>query len=446
MNADNPRIVFCTTCKGRTQHLERTIVKNIEDNADYDNCVFVVLDYGSPDHLREFLESLPYFKNGKLVVYGYYDWKGAFRMSHAKNMAHRCGILEGGDALVNMDADNYAAPGFASWIAEQYRKHGLENTFLWSNAKSVIGRARQGLAGRTVISTNLFLKLGGYDEKYADWAPEDEDFKSRAKRLLGNQGIRIEDQFLYVIPHKDGLRFKEYPHAKPDPEKEARSLREIRESDNTVVNFGKFGIGNVYRNFSKVRIPLGPVPTRIFGIGMQKTATTSLNEAFRILGIDSGHWTGPWWAKRIWEEMSAYGRSITLEKHYALSDFPFTIMFRQLDKAYPGSKFILTLRSEQSWIESVRKHWETNRVKFDWDHDCFSHKMHHLVYGRKNFDSEIFLNRYRSHNAEVLEYFRNRPDDLLVMDMGKNAGWHELCLFLHYPIPKVPYPKAFVSN
>src|SRR5580698_1960850 len=178
-------IVFCTTCKGRVHHLARTLPRNMSDNAGYPGCRFVVLDYGDPGELPAYItrHHLGDIASGRLAFYSF-PYTGAFRMAHAKNMAHRCGILEGADILVNMDADNYASPGFAAYIAEEFDKFGTELGFLWSNAKSVIGRARQGLAGRTAVSRNLFWKLGGYDERYIAWAPEDEDFKARARRLL----------------------------------------------------------------------------------------------------------------------------------------------------------------------------------------------------------------------------------------------------------------------
>lgn len=437
-----PRIAFVTTCKGRVQHIERTLPQNIADNADYPNAVFVVLDYNSPDHLLKHLtEKYPdLIANGRLVVYGHYEWSGPFRMAHAKNMAHRCGILEGADILVNMDADNYAAPGFATWIAEQLHAMPLSEFFLWCNAKSVIGRARQGLAGRTVVSKHVFLKVGGFDEKYTHWAPEDEDFKCRVRRL-GYEGEIIPDRFLYVIPHKDGLRFKDYPEAKPDPVSEARALREIREGHNTVVNYGKIGVGKVIRNLIRT-VHIHAVPTRVLGIGMHKTATTSLYRAFKVLDLDAAHFTSPGWAKRIWLEMKEFGRSVTMERHYSLSDLPLTILFEKLDKGYPGSKFILTIRDERKWLKDVQDHWgyDTNIWRASWDEDWFTHKLHTLLYGQKEFNAEIFLARYRLHNKQVIEYFKHRPHDLLVMDMDGGAGWKELCRFLDKPIPDVPYP------
>lgn len=439
------KIVFCTTCKGRAQHVERTLPLHLEHNQHFKDFKVVLLDYNSGDHLLPYLgrNHAHDIDRGRLVVYSTRD-QTSFRMSHAKNMAHRLAIREGADVLVNMDADNWAAPGFARWLDSMFRS-GQE--FLWTNAKSVCGRARQGLAGRIAVSRNLFLEIGGYDERFKVWAPEDEDFKCRVRRLIGEEGERIPDQFLYVIAHKDGLRFKEYPEAKPTPESEAAALKGIREASTTIANFGNFGCGTVYRNFGDAPIELGPVPTRIFGIGTHKTGTTSLHTALKLLGIDSAHWAGPWWAKKVWEEMQALGRSLTLEREYALSDLPFSILYREIDRAYPGSKFILTVRDEDRWLRSIRNHWSPlNPWRKTWDQDCFTHRVHHQLYGRRTFDAEIMLAAYRRHNAEVCEYFKNRPDDLLVMDMDQGAGWHELCTFLKCGRPAESYPRAFVTE
>ena len=67
-----------------------------------------------------------------------------------------------------------------------------------------------------------------------------------------------------------------------------------------------------------------------------------------------------------------------------------------------------------------------------------THKIHKIVYGQKGFDAEVMLRRYRSHNAEVRRWFGK---NLLVVDFTKDAGWHELCGFLHEPLPSVPFPR-----
>jgi hypothetical protein len=180
---------------------------------------------------------------------------------------------------------------------------------------------------------------------------------------------------------------------------------------------------------------------------MHKTATTSLHAALGILGFKSGHWENAHWAKAIWNEMRECGRSKTLERHYALSDLPIPLLFRELDCGYPGSKFILTIRDEGAWLDSVRKHWshDHNPYRASWNGDPFTHRIHREVYGQKGFEEDLFIARYRRHNAEVRDYFKDRPQDLLVMDMSARREWHDLCQFLDKPVPNVPYPKRFIT-
>ena len=435
-------IAFVTTCKNRTQHLEKTLPKNLEDNADFPDCKFIILDYGSRDHLRQYLFSrhAQAIAKGRVVVYSY-QWLDPFRMAHAKNMAHRLGILEGADILVNLDADNYTCPGFAKYIAQQFAQK--KNIFLW--AKMVQGVLPRGISGRIVVTSQAFLKAGGYDEKHDTWGPDDKNFNHRL-RMLGYEAVEIAPHYIDAVRHNDKMRFKEYPHiTKGDYDLDHSHMPE---PDCAVANFGNFGCGVVYRNQSPNPIRLDPLPTRIFGIGMHKTGTTSLHHALEILGFDSAHWNSAHWAKRIWREMNQQGRSPTLEKHYALSDFPITTLFKKLDAGYPGSKFILTLRKEQKWLESVRNHWDATKNPFrsGWDNDPFTNIIHKKVYGKTTFDPYVMIHRYRNHHWDVVEYFENRPSDLLIMNIDEGAGWKELCAFLNVPIPNVPYPKKFVTQ
>ena len=55
---DNPadkylKVSLCTTVMDRLHDLERTLPKNMEDNSDYPNMEYVVLDYNSQDSLEQ---------------------------------------------------------------------------------------------------------------------------------------------------------------------------------------------------------------------------------------------------------------------------------------------------------------------------------------------------------------------------------------------------------
>ena len=437
------KIAFVTTCKGRAAHIQKTLPKNLADNVG-SNSKFILLDYNSQDHLIPYLKSNHSndIASGKLVVYSFMA-PGQFHMTHAKNMAHRLGILEGADILVNLDADNFTGAGFDDYITEQFEF--TPDVFLWSGIVKGQGKRLRGVSGRIVVTKNAFLKAGGYDERYDTWAPDDKDFNARLQKF-GYVPHEINRQYLEAVPHKDGLRFEQYPHAKPVID--TGDEPELVVPDGAIANYGNFGCGTVVKNFSSPPIELKPLPTRIFGIGMHKTATSSLHRAFKILGFDSGHWESGGWARTIWNEMNTTGRSKTLEKHYALSDLPITVLYQRLDKAYPGSKFILTTRNDFQWLQSMESHWSyiRNPFRWEWDFYPFTNILHRYIYGRKDFDATVMLKRYRQHNTEVLQYFKNRPGDLLVLDMEKSHGWPELCQFLGQPIPTVPYPTANKSK
>jgi Sulfotransferase domain/N-terminal domain of galactosyltransferase len=430
----SPRICFATTCKDRTEHLKQTLPRNLAENADYPNAVFVVLGYGDRNGLADYMRSpeiAPHIESGRVVYYNYPDGEG-FQMALAKNLAHRCGILEGADLLVNTDADNYLGQGFARWLAGRFSP----NAFFWTAKTKGVPR---GVSGRIAVTKRQFLCAGGYDEKFSTWSRDDKDFNQRLCRM-GFDPIQIDRYFAQAIDHSDEERFFHYPRTAET----WRTDRQIQANDEsvTVVNWGKFGMGEVYRNFRYKPITLGPLPTRIFGIGMHKTATTSLDEAFKILGIDSAHWLSHDWAQLIWTSMKEFGRSLSLERHYALSDLPISLLYKQLDVAYPGSKFILTTRKEENWLRSIRDHLDPNLHKAwkYWGQHPFPDAIHKALYGRTGFDRETMLARYREHNREVLKYFANRFNDLLVLDMDNGHGWAELCGFLGAPIPNQPYP------
>jgi hypothetical protein len=343
--------------------------------------------------------------------------------------------------LCNLDADNFTGVRFDAYIEEQFRHRS--DVFLWAKMYTQPdGRRPRGISGRIVVTAKAFLRIGGYDERFETWAHDDKDFNQRLCRA-GYEAHEIPEQYLDVVLHKDKMRFRDYPHAKDGP---GEDLNE--EADHIIANYGKIGCGVVYRNFDySTPITLAPIPTRIFGIGMHKTGTTSLHAALRALGFESAHWKNAHWAKAIYEEMTGYGKSWTVEHNYALSDLPIAILYEQLDRAYPGSKFILTLRNEGSWLKSVESHWDhnLNPYRHQWSNDPFSHKVHKIIYGRKSFDALCFLERYRRHNTEVREYFKHRPSDLLVMDMSNGAGWQQLCAFLDRPVPNEPYPKKLIT-
>ena len=169
---------------------------------------------------------------------------------------------------------------------------------------------------------------------------------------------------------------------------------------------------------------------KIFGIGANRTGTTSLTEALKILGFRS---TSDWSHHQEMAKLLIRNRFDFpfLEEIDCIADLPIPSIYPELDREFPGSKFILTLRDVQSWLVSQRRHHaRVHGPVFE----------NALLYGVWRFDAEIFERRYQEHNERAMKYFAERPHDFLVLDICAGEGWDKLCPFLGVPPPDVAFP------
>lgn len=179
---------------------------------------------------------------------------------------------------------------------------------------------------------------------------------------------------------------------------------------------------------------------KIFGIGLSKTGTSSLATALQILGYRVKDYPGI----EVYRpgDLSCIGRSL-LETYDALTDTPIPSFYRELDRAFPGSKFILTIRERDGWLKSCQKQFtEKLAAKQNEAHN----RLFMDLYGTTVFDAAKFSAGYDRFVADVMDYFRARPKDLLVMDITAGEGWEKLCPFLGRDIPDAPFPKANVTS
>ncbi len=173
--------------------------------------------------------------------------------------------------------------------------------------------------------------------------------------------------------------------------------------------------------------------TKVFGIGFQKTGTTSLGKAlevlgYRVHGVILFREPDPAIAEK------ARQRAFEVAEAFdAFQDMPWPLFYREFDQRYPQSKFILTLRSSDDWIRSMVRHFGRRTAP-----------LRASVYGAgcPRGNEARYVERYERHNREVLDYFRDRPDDLLVLNLTEGDGWEKLCPFLNKDIPAAPFPIA----
>jgi hypothetical protein len=184
---------------------------------------------------------------------------------------------------------------------------------------------------------------------------------------------------------------------------------------------------------------------KIFGIGLAKTATSSLGKALDILGYRCIHDPYELLPGFFPEELADFPVAPgVLADHDAFAGVV-GLIFRELDETCPGSRFILTVRDEDRWLKSIRGHLhpKSKATRMDGEIPLQPFVRSRMFNGHLWFEDEFaddYLRAYRDHNRAVMEYFRDRPDDLLVMDVEKGDSWQELCGFLGIDIPDAPFP------
>ena len=200
-----------------------------------------------------------------------------------------------------------------------------------------------------------------------------------------------------------------------------------------------------------------PGGRKIFCIGRNKTGTTSLEAALRTLGFRLGMQRRGELLRRDWGKRD-FTRIIELCRTAdAFQDVPFSFndTYRALDEAFPGSKFILTVRdTPEQWYESVMGFYarlgskgrlptaeEFKALGYRYKGDYWeSEQLNHGVDETTLYDRERYVAAYLAHNNQVAAHFRERPGDLLVLNVAEPAAMEKLCLFLGVPYLGQPMP------
>ncbi len=175
---------------------------------------------------------------------------------------------------------------------------------------------------------------------------------------------------------------------------------------------------------------------RIFGIGLSRTGTKSLHAAAVILGLPAAHYPPLTCAIR-WMDGN-FGPD-TCGPYRLLSDVPVPAYYRDFDRAMPGSRFILTVRDEDAWLDSIEAHYKRSGPSTAGTGHRDLYRI--ATFGTFAFQRERFRDVFRRHNDSVVEYFRDRPGDLLVLDVARDGdAWASLAAFLGAAKPDLPFP------
>ncbi len=212
---------------------------------------------------------------------------------------------------------------------------------------------------------------------------------------------------------------------------------------------------SLYRNPEKRVSTQGEI--KYFCIGRNKTGTTSLQKAFQDLGFVVGDQRE---AERLYDQYYFKGNFQPIIDYAktaeVFQDVPFSCpeTFKHLDRAYRASRFILTVRNNaDQWYQSLTrfhaKHFgngETPSV----------HDLRNATYVRKGFmynvvrihgtpdddpyNKEIMISHYNCYNQSVIDYFKDRPGDLLVINLAEKGAYRRFVDFVGVQSPYSDFP------
>lgn len=175
---------------------------------------------------------------------------------------------------------------------------------------------------------------------------------------------------------------------------------------------------------------------KVFGIGLNKTGTTTLARCLRILGFGKHVSCRGDLLARYREGDLGEVFDVT-DDGETFADWPWPLMYRELFSRYGDrARYILTRRSSaEIWLESLKRHCLRTAV----DGHCRL-----LAYGY-NYPHGLegyHLNFYETHNRQVREFFALQGCGHLLLELSFDSGdgWPELCAFLGRPLPVVPLP------
>lgn len=165
--------------------------------------------------------------------------------------------------------------------------------------------------------------------------------------------------------------------------------------------------------------------SKIFYIGLSRNGTTSTHFLLEKLGLKSAHFVSPL-LNHDWEVVNQYD---------APGDTPIPLLFKECDQRFPNSKFILTTRNKDRWLDSMK--WMFRHGRVLWNRPLSLGAYHRQMYGINRFNQEILAMSFEHYHLEVRNYFKIRSEGLLEVNIDNGFEVEKVCTFLELSPRKV---------
>lgn len=194
---------------------------------------------------------------------------------------------------------------------------------------------------------------------------------------------------------------------------------------------------------------------KIFCIGFNKTGTTSVQQVLSDFGYRLGSQTIaamllPDWYQQKYDRLIRFCRTAE-----AFQDIPFSLpqTYRILDNTFSHAKFILTVRdSPYQWYHSMlrfhKKIYSCAQKRLPDENDLEGSTFPYSGYALdimkmvfnypavELYDYAYYTELYQRHNQDVHDYFKDKPDKCIVINVAQADAYSKLAAFLNVQVPE----------
>jgi len=189
--------------------------------------------------------------------------------------------------------------------------------------------------------------------------------------------------------------------------------------------------------------------SKIFCIGFGKTGTTTIERVlkdfnFKLGNQEKGELLISDWYKRDFKNIIKLCKTAD-----AFQDIPFALpyTFMALDQYFKYAKFILTERdSTEQWYHSLvnfhSKLWANGihvptaeeLKNANYRYKGYPYEVIKQIYNTNDdnlYHKETLIKVYEQHNTSIKDYFKSRPEKLIVINVAKRDDYFRLSDFLN---------------
>ena len=193
------KLTFVMALMNRHSQIQKTLIKNLEDNwEDREDVEFVLMDINSKDGFREWIrgQNLEKYTENEYLRYYEVDSLEKWHASIGKNTAtHQAR----GTIVVTLDCDNFTGYRGGRFVITNFEKNGYDcvmHQFDWN--------PQNGNFGRIALTKKKFDEIGGYDQSLLPMGYQDWDIIKRAEATGCKYLNEVDSDFNQAIENEGG--------------------------------------------------------------------------------------------------------------------------------------------------------------------------------------------------------------------------------------------------